>query len=121
MALATLVSLSLAGCGSDAASSPSSLSGPATDAAELTVVAQTSPFPRTPTRPKPENWSSPTANEGDIKHTLVVEGVSGFKLEVGANGDVDTGRVELQPGQYSLSCDVARHRQEGMEATLEVA
>lgn len=59
-------------------------------------------------------------NEGAIPHTLVIEGVDGFKLEVDASGDEDAGTVELEPGTYTLFCDVAGHRDAGMEATLTV-
>ncbi|HEV3364625.1 MAG TPA: hypothetical protein VG795_10915 [Acidimicrobiia bacterium] len=37
-----------------------------------------------------------------------------------ARGDVDTGTVALKPGKYILYCDVAGHRQAGMEAPLTV-
>jgi plastocyanin len=60
-------------------------------------------------------------NEGNIEHTLVIEGVDGFKLDVPANGDVDQASVDLQPGQYTLYCDIPGHRVAGMEATLDVA
>ena len=60
-------------------------------------------------------------NEGNIEHTLVIDGVDGFKLDVPANGDVDEATVDLQAGQYTLYCDIPGHRAAGMEATLEVA
>lgn len=56
-------------------------------------------------------------NEGSTAHTLLVEGVSGFKLSV---GDVDTGTVELPAGSYELYCDVAGHRAT-MTADLSVS
>lgn len=59
-------------------------------------------------------------NEGSIVHTLVIEDVDGFKLEVAAKGDTAEGAVELEPGSYTLFCDVPGHRAAGMEATLEV-
>ena len=56
-------------------------------------------------------------NEGSITHTLLIEGIDGFKLAV---GDTDTGSVELEPGTYTLYCDVAGHQEAGMEAELTV-
>lgn len=60
-------------------------------------------------------------NNGHMIHTLVIEGVDGFKLEVTGNGDEDQGRIELGPGTYTIYCDVPGHREAGMEATLDVA
>jgi cytochrome c oxidase subunit 2 len=56
-------------------------------------------------------------NEGSVTHTLLIEGMSGFKLSV---GDVDTGTVELAPGNYELYCDIAGHRAT-MNADLSVS
>jgi cytochrome c oxidase subunit 2 len=57
---------------------------------------------------------------GTITHTLVIEGVDDddFKLKVDSSGDVDTGTVELEAGEYRIYCDVPGH--EEMEATLTV-
>lgn len=60
-------------------------------------------------------------NEGAIEHTLVIEEVDGFELDVPAAGDEDEGSVELDAGTYTLFCDVPGHRDAGMEATLEVS
>lgn len=60
------------------------------------------------------------ANKGAVVHTLVIEGVKGFRLEVPQPGDVDTGSARLEPGSYTLFCDVPGHRQAGMEAPLTV-
>jgi len=60
-------------------------------------------------------------NEGSITHTLLIEDVDGFKLEVAAKGDEDEGTVDLEAGTYTLYCDVPGHREAGMEATLEVS
>jgi plastocyanin len=59
-------------------------------------------------------------NDGNIEHTLLVEGVDGFKLDVPGRGDVDQGTVTLAPGTYTIYCDVAGHRQAGMHAKLVV-
>lgn len=59
-------------------------------------------------------------NVGAIAHTLVIDGVSGLKLEVTSAGDVDKGTVKLEPGTYTLYCDVPGHRQAGMAAPLTI-
>lgn len=59
-------------------------------------------------------------NDGNIVHTLLIEDVDGFKLTVSGRGDEDDGSVELEAGTYTLYCDIAGHRDGGMEATLEV-
>ena len=56
-------------------------------------------------------------NEGEVSHTLLIKGKSGFKLAV---GDTDTGTVELPAGGYELYCDVAGHEAAGMKADLTV-
>jgi plastocyanin len=60
-------------------------------------------------------------NDGATAHTLVIEDVDDFKLEVTSNGDEDDGTVDLAAGTYTIYCDVPGHRQAGMEATLEVS
>ncbi len=53
-------------------------------------------------------------------HTLVIEGLEDqMRLEV-ENGGSDAHTVTLQPGRYILYCDVAGHREGGMEARLLV-
>ena len=52
--------------------------------------------------------------------TLVVEGRENEqRLEV-ENGGTDSGTIPLEPGRYILYCDVAGHREGGMEARLLV-
>jgi plastocyanin len=63
--------------------------------------------------------------EGAMVHTLLIEGPDGddvadFELEVTEDGEVDVGEVTLEPGTYTLYCDVPGHRQAGMEAELVV-
>ena len=60
-------------------------------------------------------------NVGQIRHTLVIEGEDGFKLDVSTNGDVDQGIIDLEPGTYRLICDVPGHRPAGMVADLVVS
>ena len=56
-------------------------------------------------------------NDGNIAHTLVIDDVDDFKLEV---GDVDSGTVELEAGDYRLFCDLPAHEAAGMESELTV-
>jgi plastocyanin len=60
-------------------------------------------------------------NEGAQTHTLVIEGIEGFKLEVKAKGDTASGNVALdRRGRYTMYCDIPGHRAAGMESTLVV-
>tara|TARA_B100000809_G_scaffold85487_1_gene83935 strand:- start:218 stop:616 length:399 start_codon:yes stop_codon:yes gene_type:complete len=57
---------------------------------------------------------------GFQNHTLVIEGIEDqMRLEI-ENGGRDSGTVTLQPGRYIIYCDVAGHRDGGMEARLLV-
>jgi uncharacterized cupredoxin-like copper-binding protein len=60
-------------------------------------------------------------NDGSIEHTLLIKGVGDFKLGVAGSGDTDQGSVELEPGEYTLYCDVAGHEAAGMVAELTVS
>jgi plastocyanin len=60
-------------------------------------------------------------NIGVIQHTLLIEGVDGFKLDVTKSGDADTGTAKLAPGAYTMYCDVPGHRAAGMEGRLVVS
>ena len=61
-------------------------------------------------------------NDDSLRHTLIIaEGdskIPNFKLEVNKKGDVDSGAVTLDPGTYTLICDVPGHG--NMRATLTV-
>ncbi|HEY3241103.1 MAG TPA: plastocyanin/azurin family copper-binding protein [Acidimicrobiia bacterium] len=54
-------------------------------------------------------------------HTLLFEGVPGFKLEVSGKDDTAKGEADLKPGTVIFYCDIPGHRQAGMEGTLTVA
>lgn len=121
--LAALVALGamlgLSGCGSDEPAGTTSSSGGSSDA--LTVVADDISLSNSTYSAEPGTVSVTYRNDGSLEHTLVIEGVDEFKLDVPAHGDVDEGSVELQSGSYAIYCDIAGHREAGMEATLEVA
>jgi uncharacterized cupredoxin-like copper-binding protein len=60
-------------------------------------------------------------NVGMIQHNLLVQEDPSFnKLDV-APGQSATGTLQAKPGTYTFYCDVAGHRQAGMEAKLTVS
>jgi plastocyanin len=59
--------------------------------------------------------------DGSQQHTLVITGVSGFKLEVGPSTSSASATVTLQPGSYTYYCTIPGHRAQGMQGTITVA
>lgn len=59
-------------------------------------------------------------NEGKENHNLLVEGIKDFKLSV-TPGQTTTGAVVLAARTYTIYCDIAGHRDSGMEAKLVVS
>ena len=58
--------------------------------------------------------------DGFQAHNLLIEGYEeDLVLEV-ENGETATGSISLEPGRYILYCDIAGHREAGMEAQLLV-
>ena len=61
-------------------------------------------------------------NEDTVRHTLILAKgdtkVPNFKLVISKKGDVDSGTVTLEKGEYTLICDVPGHS--NMKATLTV-
>lgn len=116
----TLITLAvLAGCGGDddAASTPADL-GDTDDVVE--VLAEDISFPQDVYETEAGRVGFVYENVGNIRHTLVIDGVDGLDLDVASNGDVDQGAVDLEPGTYTLICDVPGHSAAGMVADLVV-
>lgn len=110
----------LAACGSDSLSAGSDGPSLSEDGTSLTVVAEDIRFQEDTYQVQAGEVDVTYRNEGSVVHTLVIEDVDGFKLEVAGDGDEEEGSVDLQPGSYVLFCDIPGHREAGMEATLEV-
>jgi plastocyanin len=58
--------------------------------------------------------------DGSQQHTLVIDGVKGFKLEVGPSTSSSVGTVTLQSGTYTYYCTTPGHRAQGMQGTITV-
>ena len=114
----------LAACGGDdddggGGDGLSTGSGDGGGGAPVTVVAQDSlSFDRDDYTAGGGEVTIDYENGGNLTHTLLIDGVDDFKLTVSANGDVDEGTAELEPGDYRIFCDIPGH--ESMEATLRV-
>jgi uncharacterized cupredoxin-like copper-binding protein len=109
----------LAGCGGDD-DSAGPAAGAQTGEPAVEVVAEDIQFDQETYQASASPVNVGLHNDGSINHTLVIEDVDGFKLEVAGNGDDDLGTVDVEAGHYTIYCDVAGHREAGMEATLEV-
>ena len=107
------LALALVGCGDDAPA----VTG---DGTSVEIVAGDMFY-------EPENVS---ANAGTIEITLINEGAAEHNLLVEEVGDVlvvhtdpgetATGTIDLEPGTYTIYCDIPGHRASGMEGTLTV-
>lgn len=60
-----------------------------------------------------------TCEEG-INHNFVVEEIGDEMVVECDAGETATGTVELEPGTYTFYCNIAGHREAGMEGTLVV-
>jgi plastocyanin len=59
-------------------------------------------------------------DEAAGQHTFTIYGKPGFILEVNNAGQVESGKIELAPGEYHFSCSIPGHREAGEEGTLIV-
>lgn len=57
-------------------------------------------------------------NDGAIQHNLAVDGVASDMLAAGQKGTLDLGA--LQPGTYTMVCQVPGHEPAGMKGTLVI-
>jgi plastocyanin len=118
-ASAALLALPLTACGGGSSTSSSSSGGGI--AADVTVHAKdTLKFDKSDYGAKAGTVSFAYVNDGSIVHTLLIDGKSGFKLQVNKQGETATGSTDLTAGTYTLYCDIVGHRAAGMEAKLTV-
>ena len=119
LSITVLAVLAVAACGGD--DDDAAVDGAPGTADEVAVVAEDIAFDAKVYEANAGEMTITYENDGATEHTLVIDGVDGFKLVVPGAGDVDESTVELEAGDYTIYCDVAGHRDAGMEATLEVS
>ena len=127
--LLVLAALILTGCGGDDGATGAAASDETTTArgpgGEVRITARDISFDdngyEVPAGPVTVEY----VQEGTLRHTLIIEqdggeDVAGLRLEVEGSTTKSSGTVVLEPGTYTVYCDVAGHRQAGMEADLLV-
>ena len=119
LAVTVLAVLAIAACGGDDDDTEDGTRSGTVD--EVAVVAEDLAFDADSYEAAAGEVLITYENDGAIEHTLVIDGVDDFKLVVPGAGDVDESSVELDAGSYTIYCDVAGHRDAGMEAILEVS
>ena len=122
-AIGLTAALGLGACGGDGGGEAKEAGQVTNDAAPsgaLRVEAHEFALAPKDLRAAPGTVAIEYVNAGAVPHTLVIEGVNGVKLDVASKGDVDTGTVNLEPGTYTMYCDIPGHRQAGMEAPLTI-
>jgi plastocyanin len=111
--------LTLTGCGGGGSSSGSTTAGSTAD-----VVVHGNDalrFDQKEYAAKAGTVTIELVDDGSTPHTLLIEKVSGFsKLAVNSKGSKARGSATLEPGTYTIYCDVAGHRGAGMEAKIVV-
>jgi plastocyanin len=113
-ALAVLAVVLVAACGGDGADTE--IAG-----ATFTVHAKdNNKFDKSSYTAKAGPMTIGYQEDGQLVHTLLIEGQPDFKLAVARNVTTASGTVTLTPGTYTLFCDVPGHREDGMVATLKV-
>jgi uncharacterized cupredoxin-like copper-binding protein len=115
--------LGLAACGGGGGKEDE---GAATGAPLKTLTVRETDFKLTPstfTVTKAGTYTFHAVNNGQVDHSLEIEG-NGVEKEIegtlkpGASGDLT---VDLKAGSYELYCPVDNHRDMGMEGSVKVA
>ena len=89
--------------------------------ATFTVHAKdTNKFDKATYTTKAGNVTVGYKNDGQLVHTLLIQGHPEFKLTVARNQPTASGPATLSPGTYTMFCDIPGHREEGMVAQLSV-
>lgn len=88
--------------------------------AAVFVAVEIGPFGEAPDTLPAGDTTIAIDNQGETVHTVLFEQLGSEPIAEAQGGQVDTGTVTLQPGDYTYYCDVPGHRTAGMEGTLTV-
>ena len=122
----TAASLGLAACGGDDETSTSAATTTTAPSGKAqTVKVSETEFKLAPADPtvKPGEVTFEVSNDGQVTHSLEVEGPSGESqldsdLQPGDSGELS---VDLsQPGTYEFYCPIDDHKEMGMEGEITV-
>lgn len=113
--LVTAAALVLTGC-ADRGAGASEVT--ALDAADAVVVAEDAAFVDPPEALPAGTVVLGLDNRGSDRHDLTIEGHGAVAEARG--GRLAAGEVTLEPGRYTIWCDVSWHRRAGMEFTVDV-
>lgn len=116
--LASIVILALSSCGGGTTTSQSTPEQ--SDGVVRVIADDTQKFDQERYTASPGVVEIEYILDGFQAHNLLIEGFEeDLVLEV-ENGETATGSISLEPGRYILYCDIAGHREAGMEAQLLV-
>ena len=122
IASAAALSLLFAGCGGSGKDSAEPVSGPIDLVVKSLDPGGKYAFDAKNYTAKAGKVNVELVNEGKENHNLLIQGVDKgkFKLTV-TPGDTKSGAVQLAANTYTIYCDIAGHRDAGMEAKLVVS
>ena len=116
--LASIVILALSSCGGGTTASQSTPEP--SDGVVRVIADDTQEFDQERYTASPGVVEIEYILDGFQAHNLLIEGYEeDLVLEV-ENGETATGSISLEAGRYILYCDIAGHREAGMEAQLLV-
>ena len=120
MAGVVAAALAVAGCGEEEpASDPADAGGEPVATVEVSET-EFALDPADPTVDESGLVEFVAVNDGQIDHSLEVEGPEEVETETIAPGDSATIAVDLPPGEYKWYCPIGDHEQQGMVGTVTV-
>ena len=111
-----------AGCGGDEEAAETGAPADGEEPVATVEVSETE-FALEPENPQVESGlvEFVATNDGQIDHSLEVEGPEEAETDIIAPGDSASVQVELPPGEYKMYCPVGDHEAQGMVGTVQVA
>ena len=119
--LTMLAAVAIAACGDDGGGGGSGYQEPKGPAQETITVKGGNFFFDPSNIEAPAGISALTLESEGGLHDLVFDNgkVPNFRLEA-SSGQSDELKVDLEPGEYTIYCDIPGHREGGMEGTITV-